>query len=598
MMISTKLFLCLSLFFLFLPLVTPIRVSTSYGEIEGFEESYPNSSFTYKSVSKFLGIPFAAPPVGDLRMKPPIDPASWKEVRQAKQQGNICMQKKTFESAVRMFTQNFTYSEDCLYLDVYTPNVSQHLPVMVYIHGGAYEFGTSVTYPSDYLALQGVVVVVIQYRLGAFGFLTTGDTAAPGNYGMLDQVAALQWVKGNIKHFGGDPGKVTIFGLSAGGSSVSLHLLSPLSQGLFHRAIAESGVDLSPFAVQPTSLGLRYASELAKKLGCPSGDHSEMMACIRQKQAKEIQSASESIPYAYSENLAWAPVVDKNFLLDTPRNLRNKGEFKKANLMIVFASQEGGSSVGFLANMSFGMAQSVDNGVSPSFFKEFLTKYARYRDIGKQKSDLIRDALQFMYTPWPDSSDKYALRTQLADLIGDYYFVAPSHAVADIHSMYADVYMCMFDYQQKVRPLHKAWYGVQHGDNTLFDFGVPFMPRFAYLFPDQSDKDVSLFIMEMYTNFAKLGNPTPQPVSGVTFEKYNSSQRPYLRVDKKSEMTASFAPRRMSFWNDYHPKLMEVKFEKKTVVDSNAGCATSMAKFVLIAFPVFSMAFSWGRLYL
>ena len=262
-MISTKLLPRLSIFCVFLPLVTSVRVSTSYGDVEGLEESYPNSSFAYKSVSKFLGIPFAAPPVGDLRMKAPKEPASWKpNVRQAKRHGNICMQKKTLEYLVRLFTQNFTYSEDCLYLDVYSPNVSQHLPVMVYIHGGGYEYGSSVTYPGDYLALQGVVVVVIQYRLGTFGFLTTGDSAAPGNYGMLDQVAALKWVKDNIKNFGGDPGKVTIFGLSAGGSSVSLHLLSPLSEGLFHQVIAESGVDLSPFAIQPTSLGLAIPMSL------------------------------------------------------------------------------------------------------------------------------------------------------------------------------------------------------------------------------------------------------------------------------------------------------------------------------------------------
>ena len=191
-MISKKLSLLLSLFYVLLPLVTPIRVSTSYGEVEGLEESYPNSSFIYKSVSKFLGIPFAAPPVGDLRMKPPKEPASWKpNVRQAKQHGNICIQNKISEFYVRMFTQNFSYDEDCLYLDVYTPNVSQLLPVMVYIHGGAYQYGSAITYRGDYLALHGVVVVVIQYRLGAFGFLTTGDSTAPGNYGMLDQVAAL-----------------------------------------------------------------------------------------------------------------------------------------------------------------------------------------------------------------------------------------------------------------------------------------------------------------------------------------------------------------------------------------------------------------------
>ena len=137
---------------------------------------------------------------------------------------------------------------------------------MVYIHGGGYELGSALPWPGDILALQGLVVVVIQYRLGPFGFLTTGDSASPGNFGMLDQVEALKWVKENIENFGGNPNKVTIFGESAGATSVSLHLMSPLSQGLFHRAIAESGVDLCSWAIQPTSFGVNYAKELSQKL--------------------------------------------------------------------------------------------------------------------------------------------------------------------------------------------------------------------------------------------------------------------------------------------------------------------------------------------
>ena len=191
-----------------------------------------------------------------------------------------------------------------------------------------------------------------------------------------------------------------------------------------------------------------------------------------------------------------------------------------------------------------------------------------------------------MYTPWPDNNDKYALRSQLVDLIGDYIYYAPSHEVADIHSKHAPVYMYEFDYQQRIRPLHKKWYGVQHGDNVAFDFGNPLMPHFSYLFPDEADKNVSLFIMRLYTNFAKFGDPTPQPVSGVTWERYNSSHRAYLRVDAKSKMAASFAPRRMSFWNDYHPKLTEVKFETKKDVVSGATSAFAMATFVHVILAV------------
>ena len=380
-MFNNNMFSMLSLISAFLPLVTSEIVSTKYGDIEGLLTSYPSAAGPFKSVSKFLGVPFAAPPIGELRLKAPEPPKEWKpKVLQTKKHGNVCWQGNMFEFNTRIFAPNFTYNEDCLYLDVYSPNVSQSLPVLFYIHGGGYEYGTALTYPSDLLALHGLVVVVIQYRLGPFGFLTTGDSAAPGNFGMLDQVEALKWVKENIEHFGGDPSKVTIFGLSAGAASVSLHLLSPLSKDLFHQAIAESGVDLSPFAIQPVSSALRFATNLAQNLDCVTHDYRTMLSCILQQKAVDIQKASDSIPFGMSDNVRWGPVLDNYFLLDTPRNLRKKGDFRKVKWMISFTSQEGAGSLGVMANWSFGMAESVDNGVSPSFFKKFVTNFAHSRN--------------------------------------------------------------------------------------------------------------------------------------------------------------------------------------------------------------------------
>ena len=168
---------------------------------------YPNAHTSFKSVNKFLGIPFATPPIGELRLRAPKPPQDWKpKVRLAKEHGDSCFQPKRFEFYFKRYAAsayNFTYSEDCLYLDVYTPTTNLRLPVLVYIHGGAFLGGTAITFNSDILVLHGVVVVVIQYRLGPFGFLTTGNSAAPGNFGMLDQVEALKWVKENIEHFGG-----------------------------------------------------------------------------------------------------------------------------------------------------------------------------------------------------------------------------------------------------------------------------------------------------------------------------------------------------------------------------------------------------------
>ena len=187
-----------------------------------------------------------------------------------------------------------------------------------------------------------------------------------------------------------------------------------------------------------------------------------------------------------------------------------------------------------------------------------------------------------MYTPWPDNSDKYALRSQLIDLIGDYWYFASSHEVADIHSKVAPVYMYEFAHRPKNATLYPEWMGVVHGLNVPFAFGVPlWFPGY-----DSSDKNVSLFIMEVYVNFAWFGNPTPQSVSGVTWERYNSSLRAYLQVHPNPKMAAAFAPRRMSFWNDYYPKLDQVKFDLKKGVISGSNSGVAMAIFYHVALVI------------
>ena len=254
-----------------------VTVRTKYGDIRGTVKVAPpiyGSAVT--SVNTFLGIPFAAPPVGELRFQPPKPAQSWKpSVYDATSFRKVCIQKRElFEEAFKKVIPNFgksNYGEDCLYLNVYAPaqndslNPSTKCPVMVYIHGGGFVVGSAIVNDGLGLSTYGVVVVTIQYRLGPFGFLSTGDSAAPGNYGMLDQVQALKWVKENIKNFGGDPDKITIIGLSAGGASVSLHLLSRLSANLFHRAISESGVYLSPWAVASPQVAKSRTVQLGKK---------------------------------------------------------------------------------------------------------------------------------------------------------------------------------------------------------------------------------------------------------------------------------------------------------------------------------------------
>ncbi len=217
----------------------------------------------------FEGIPYAAPPVGELRWRPPKAAASWEGVRQASQLGHNCMQHQPYGDITPDIAGK---SEDCLYLNVWTQSTDGRRPVMVWIHGGGFfaGFGGEERHNGGPLARKGAVVVTINYRLGAFGFMAHPALAAEspdhssGNYGLLDQIAALQWVQRNIARFGGDPSRVMIFGESAGAMSVGTLIGSPLAKGLFHRAILESGTGtrLMQSRNDAEATGLRLAQAL------------------------------------------------------------------------------------------------------------------------------------------------------------------------------------------------------------------------------------------------------------------------------------------------------------------------------------------------
>src|SRR5580698_11632149 len=217
-----------------------LKVKTEQGKVQG-------KTINDGKVNAFLGIPYAAPPVGDMRWKAPEPPAKWKGTRDATKFGAHCAQGRVFED---MVFQDAGPSEDCLFLNVYAPADATNktkLPVMFWIHGGGYAGGGSSEprHNGDFLPLHGVVLVTINYRLGVFGFLVTKELAdeangSAGNYGLLDMISALHWVHDNVGKFGGDPGNVTIFGESAGSFAVSTLMASPMAQGLFPRASARA----------------------------------------------------------------------------------------------------------------------------------------------------------------------------------------------------------------------------------------------------------------------------------------------------------------------------------------------------------------------
>uniref|UniRef100_A0A8C2RN22 Carboxylic ester hydrolase n=1 Tax=Capra hircus TaxID=9925 RepID=A0A8C2RN22_CAPHI len=305
-------------------------------------------------VSAFLGIPFAEPPVGPRRFLPPEPKRPWPGVLNATAFQSVCYQYVDtlypgFEGT-EMWNPNRELSEDCLYLNVWTPypRPSSPTPVLVWIYGGGFYSGASSldVYDGRFLTqAEGTVLVSMNYRVGAFGFLALpGSREAPGNVGLLDQRLALQWVQENVAAFGGDPASVTLFGESAGAASVGMHLLSPPSRGLFHRAVLQSGAPNGPWATVGVGEARRRATLLARLVGCPpggaGGNDTELVACLRARPAQDLVDHEwRVLPQESVFRFSFVPVVDGDFLSDTPEALINAGDFHGLQLAGRLAAQ-------------------------------------------------------------------------------------------------------------------------------------------------------------------------------------------------------------------------------------------------------------------
>lgn len=235
----------------------------------------------------FRGIPYAKPPLGNLRFRAPVPHPDWSGVRDAFEHGKNCPS----DSALG----GINFGEDCLTLNVYTKSLTRKLPVMMWIHGGAFLMGSGndLIYGPDYFVNEGVIIITINYRLGSLGFLSTFDNNAVGNYGLKDSVMALKWIRDNIARFGGDPDNVTIFGESAGGAFVHYLMLSPSARGLFAKAISQSGSALCPWAFQPDPEEATH--RLARTLGLHWRDNADLMQQLRRAKYIDLILATRGL---------------------------------------------------------------------------------------------------------------------------------------------------------------------------------------------------------------------------------------------------------------------------------------------------------------
>jgi para-nitrobenzyl esterase len=462
--------------------VARAQVNTQSGPVEGTESQDAR-------VRIFRGIPFAAPPVGELRWQAPRPVAPWQDVRKATAFGNRCMQAPIFSDMI--FRDEV--SEDCLYLNVWTPAraATERLPVMVWIYGGGFQAGSASEPRQDgeTLAGKGVVVVSFNYRLGVFGFLAHPELTresghnASGNYGLLDQIAALHWVKANIAAFGGDPGKVTIFGESAGSFAVSALMASPLAQGLFHRAIGESGAffNTGGGALAPGSLAASEASgaTFAESLGAPS------LAALRAKPAADILQAAAKGPGRW-----FAPMIDGYVLPRDIHAIYADGSQSHVPLLAGWNADEVRSSI----------VLAKEKPTAASFIERTRKQFGADADA--------------LLKAYPAASDAEALESA-ASLGSDLFIAYATWKWIEMHRQTgrSAVYRYRFDRAIPIAPGTKVNgvaatprdIGARHAGEIEYVFGtLDSVPTVTW---EEGDRKLSNLMMSYWSNFARSADP-------------------------------------------------------------------------------------------
>ena len=490
-------------------------VQTKLGTIIG---TVKDTSFFGRQtkVERYFGIPFAEPPVGDLRFRKPVPKRPFTAPFKAEKHADICFQM--------MAPIEFgpTTSEDCLYLNVYVPSERQgDLAVMVFIHGGGFLSGSANPFISDTLAAYGeVIVVTINYRLSVMGFLSTGDEYGPGNNGLWDQHLAIRWVHENINAFGGDSSRITIFGESAGAVSVVFQSVFEGNEGLFQRAISQSGSITSPL------LGItdpkKDAEELGKLLGCKNMDSKALLDCLRDVPADVINATLNDFNNGFFRfPMPFVPIVDGEFikepakdllLSNTEKSKSGRAFFSTLDLLGGIDVEEGILMVGYL----MGIPDLENFEPNRTYYEEELIPKALSFVVGEDVPEPIKKLFVHEYTDWSDPENMEKRRHRFTDIFTELFFsVTLLETVArheDLAQGHKGTYMFVFDFESKhLLPIPSWCKRIAHGDELQYIFFedsgefVKFVPGNEDYLPENWERDMAKNIMTMWSNFAKTG---------------------------------------------------------------------------------------------
>jgi carboxylesterase type B len=492
------------------------------------------------------------------------------------------------QRSLSISTEPYTH-EDCLFLNVNTPQIDgseeKAMPVMVFIHGGGFFLGSSSkrSYGEGKFMDHEVLLVTFNYRLNVFGFLSTDDAESPGNYGLWDQQLALQWVQDNIRSFGGDPTRVTIFGESAGATSVGFHMLSPHSKGLFHAGIMQSGSPTCDWTVQENPLS--HALNIAKQVNCPVKSTADMVQCLRSKSSEELLQAYVTAyagEHMFTSTITFVPVVERagesRFLSDKPMSLLKRGKFNRVPVIGGVMKNEG--VLLYKPNHEIPLEERVGG---------FLVRVTHYTDTTKHPE--VIETIMKEYFREKNISDHHVCDAAALQLIADQMFVSGNEQfMTSVADQGVPAYMYVMSYVGNTVSLTKLVHGskVSETAEKLFELLpeniVAFVKTYAlrlmtlvadmgdaghadelpYLFDsvlsttmNEQDHVISQRLLAMWTSLAKTGTPTPQVSSlvPVLWPQLKKGDTTYLQIDKDLKILSSYKPDKVRFWNTVLPKI-------------------------------------------
>ncbi|RVE42048.1 hypothetical protein evm_013306 [Chilo suppressalis] len=480
---------------------------------------------------------------------PPKPVLEYKEVVNATEDGPSCPKPSR---------PNYPVDEDCLTINVYTPtsNSSSSLPVIFFIHpGGFYTMsGRSDLAGPHYLLDQDLVLVTINYRLGSLGFLSTGDKLAPGNNGFRDQVAALQWVQRNIHAFGGDPNLVTIAGCSAGSRSVMLHMVSPMSKGLFHRGISMSGSSMSQDPLPDNLYDL--AVKQARLVGCPADNSTVIVECLKTKPWRELGDSLRGFrEWGFDPVRIWSPVVERDlghqrFLTEQPADtLRRNAAHTTPHLISQTTDEFFWSAYNVIRNESLLNDMNANwERIAPISFQ-----------LPAENSSMVVAKLKEVYlNNKPLKADEESARA-LGKIYGDAISGFPTHRMANLmcrhspHKVFYYEFAYIGNHSHYEDPVTGKPKGVAHHDDMIYLFSLSY--RFPFITADDENPDSRMvdFMTHMWYNFAKNGDPNPLDGGIPSWPAMSPQRRHFLRIESPPTLHENMFEERFSVWDELYP---------------------------------------------